>query len=74
MLDITHAQGAYTGKRYMASLQDSREVWLNGEHVDVTTHQTFAGMQYEMPDSMIFSIPQGTAIRGLLSRLRLDTR
>ena len=47
-LDITTAQGALTGKRYIESLQDSRDIWLNGERVDVTTHPAFTGMLHEL--------------------------
>lgn len=43
-LDVSTAKGAYTGQRYLESLRDGREVWLNGEKVkDVTTHPAFAG-------------------------------
>ena len=45
VLDISTAMGAMTGERYIASLKDGREVWLDGERVaDVTTHAAFAGM------------------------------
>jgi 4-hydroxyphenylacetate 3-monooxygenase len=47
-LEITHAQGALTGERYINSLKDGREVWLNGERVDVTTHPAFAGILREL--------------------------
>jgi 4-hydroxyphenylacetate 3-monooxygenase len=47
-LDITMAQGALTGERYIESLKDDREVWLNGARVDVTTHAAFAGMLQEL--------------------------
>ena len=33
---------AYTGKEYLESLQDDREIWINGERVkNVTTHPAF---------------------------------
>lgn len=39
------AQGAMTGKRYIESLKDGREVWIDGEKVDdVTTHPAFKDM------------------------------
>ena len=47
-LDITTAQGALTGERYIESLKDSREVWLNDARADVTTHAAFAGMLHEL--------------------------
>lgn len=35
-------QGAMTGKRYIESLKDGREVWIDGKRVtDVTTHPAF---------------------------------
>lgn len=48
VLELTTAQGALTGERYIASLKDNREVWLAGERVDVTTHPAFAGLLREM--------------------------
>lgn len=47
-MDISTAQGALTGERYLASLQDNRAIWLNGARVDVTTHAAFAGMRREL--------------------------
>ncbi len=38
-------QGAMTGERYIKSLQDGREVWIDGERVaDVTKHPAFKDM------------------------------
>ncbi len=48
-LDVANAKGAMTGKRYIESLRDGREVWLDGKRVeDVTTHPAFSGMVQEM--------------------------
>ena len=48
-VDITGAKGALTGERYIQSLRDGREVWLDGVRVDdVTTHPAFSGMVHEM--------------------------
>ncbi|MGH2586936.1 MAG: 4-hydroxyphenylacetate 3-hydroxylase N-terminal domain-containing protein [Dehalococcoidia bacterium] len=44
VLDATKARGALTGARYIKSLRDGREVWLDGATVDVTTHPAFAGV------------------------------
>ena len=33
-IDITGARGALTGERYIQSLRDGREVWLDGVRVD----------------------------------------
>jgi hypothetical protein len=41
-------KGALTGARYLASLKDEREVWLDGERVDVTAHAAFGGMRDEL--------------------------
>ena len=47
--DISNAKGALTGERYIESLRDGREVWLDGKRVDdVTTHPAFSGMVHEM--------------------------
>ena len=48
-LDISTAAGAMTGKRYIESLRDGREVWLDGEKIhDVSTHPAFTGMVHEL--------------------------
>ena len=48
-LDTTSAQGAMTGTRFIKSLQDGRQVWLDGEEVkDVTVHPAFTGMVHEL--------------------------
>jgi len=40
--------GAMTGKRYIESLKDGREVWIDGKRVDdVTTHPAFRDMIHE---------------------------
>src|SRR5258708_24532974 len=39
------APGPMTGERYIASLKDGREVWIDGRRVDdVTTHPAFKDM------------------------------
>ena len=49
-------QGIFTGDEYLASLNDGREVWINGERVrDVTTHPGFrnsARMMARLYDAM----------------------
>src|SRR5215813_7423761 len=48
-LDTTTARGAMTGARYIESLKDGREVWLDGEKAqDVSTHPAFTGMVHEL--------------------------
>jgi 4-hydroxyphenylacetate 3-monooxygenase oxygenase component len=45
----TTALGAMTGARYIDSLKDGREVWIDGQKVhDVTTYQAFTGMAHEL--------------------------
>ena len=45
----TAARGAMTGARYIDSLKDGREIWLDGQKIhDVTTHPAFTGMVYEL--------------------------
>jgi 4-hydroxyphenylacetate 3-monooxygenase oxygenase component len=41
--------GAMTGRRYLESLKDGREVWIDGERVrDVTAHPAFRDMIHEL--------------------------
>ena len=48
-LDITTARGAMTGARYIDSLRDGRDVWLDGKRVDdVPSHTAFSGMVNEL--------------------------
>jgi 4-hydroxyphenylacetate 3-monooxygenase oxygenase component len=77
-----------TGQRYIESLKDGREVWLDGEQVqDVTTHPAFTGMVHELAriydlqhteayrDQMTFVSPEtGTrcGVSWLLPRCRED--
>jgi 4-hydroxyphenylacetate 3-monooxygenase oxygenase component len=49
VLELTEAQGARTGARYLESLRDGREVWLDGQRVsDVTTHPAFKDFAHEL--------------------------
>ena len=48
-LDITAARGAMTGARYIESLRDGREVWMDGKRIDdVPSHPAFSGMVNEL--------------------------
>ncbi|ACA86303.1 4-hydroxyphenylacetate 3-hydroxylase N-terminal domain-containing protein [Shewanella woodyi] len=38
------AKGAWTGARYIESLKDGRQVWYDGEVIDVTRHPSFQGL------------------------------
>src|SRR5271166_4666222 len=45
----SEALGPMTGRRYIESLRDGREVWIDGERVaDVTTHPAFKDMIAEL--------------------------
>ncbi len=47
--NTSKALGAMTGARYVESLKDNREVWLDGKKVpDVTTHPALTGMVHEL--------------------------
>jgi len=49
VLSMQEAQGAMTGARYIESLRDGREVWLDGRRVDdVTTHPAFRDFVHEL--------------------------
>ena len=61
-LDVANAQGAMTGARFRASLQDGRKVYLNGQQVEVTTHPAFAGL---LGERLLGSHTQTDAILGL---------
>ena len=48
-LDTSRTLGAMTGARYIESLKDGREVWLDGEKIqDITTHPAFTGIVHEL--------------------------
>ena len=47
-MQLDDAAGALTGAGYLDSLDDSREVWLDGQRVNVLEHPAFAGMRHEM--------------------------
>ncbi len=81
VLELEAAQGAMTGERYIASLRDRREVWLDGARVDdVPGHPAFSGMVHELAriydlqhseqyrDEMTFASPE-TGARCSLSWL-----
>jgi 4-hydroxyphenylacetate 3-monooxygenase oxygenase component len=45
------APGAMTGRRYIESLRDGREVWLDGKRIDdITTHPAFRDMIKSLAD------------------------
>ena len=84
------APGAMTGKRYLASLRDGREVWIDGSRVaDVTAHPAFTDMIHELArvydlqnspeyrDEMTFLDPESgvrTSVSWLLPRSAEDLK
>lgn len=86
----TQAPGAMTGQRYLDSMRDGREVWIDGEKVqDVTTHSAFKDMvqalahvydlqnsdQYR--DEMTYVDPDGhvrTSVSWLIARSPEDSQ
>ena len=62
-LKVATAPGAMTGARYIESLRDGREVWLDGEKVaDVTTHPATTGMVHEL--ARIYDLQRSDKYRG----------
>ena len=49
VMQLEKAEGAMTGRRYIESLRDDREVWIDGKKVsDVTTHPAFKSFVQEL--------------------------
>ena len=70
--DISNAKGAMTGERYIESLRDGREVWLDGKRVDdVTTHPAFSGMVHEM--ARIYDLQYTDELRDLMTYPSAET-
>jgi 4-hydroxyphenylacetate 3-monooxygenase len=71
-LDTTTSLGAMTGKRYIDSLKDGREVWLDGEQIqDVTTHPAFTGMVHEL--ARIYDLQHTEAYRDHMTFVSPET-
>ncbi len=72
MLKVESAQGAMTGDRYISSLRDSREVWLDGAKVkDVPTHPAFSGMVHEL--ARIYDLQRSEPYRDAMTFVSPDT-
>jgi 4-hydroxyphenylacetate 3-monooxygenase len=68
----TTAQGALTGARYIESLKDGRDVWLDGQKVeDVTTHPAFTGMVHEL--ARIYDLQHTEAYRDQMTCMSPET-
>ena len=71
-LDRISTLGAMTGARYIESLKDGREVWLDGEKVrDVTTHPAFTGIVHEL--ARIYDLQHGEEYRDQMTYISPDT-
>jgi len=58
--------GALDGKRFLESLRDGREVWLNGEKVkDATTHPLLRGMAQEL--ARLYDLQHAAATRDVMT-------
>jgi len=72
VLDATTALGAMTGARYIDSLRDGREVWLDGEIVrDVTVHPALTGMVHEL--ARIYDLQHSEEYRDQMTFVSPDT-
>ena len=70
--DTTTALGAMTGARYIDSLKDDREVWLDGQKVqDVTTHPALTGMVHEL--ARIYDLQHTDAYREQMTFISPET-
>jgi len=71
-LDTEKGLGAMTGARYIESLKDGREVWLDGKKVsDVTTHPAFLGMVNEL--ARIYDLQHTPDYRDQMTFISPDT-
>ena len=71
-LNTAAAQGAMTGARYIESLKDDREVWLDGEKVkDITSHPAFTGMVHEL--ARIYDLQHTDEFRDQMTFVSPDT-
>jgi 4-hydroxyphenylacetate 3-monooxygenase len=72
VLELTEAPGAMTGERYIASLKDGREVWLDGKKVsDVTTHPAFKDFAKEL--ARIYDLQHSDKYRDLMTFVSPET-
>ena len=72
VLDATTGLGAMTGARYIESLKDGREVWLDGEKVpDVTVHPALSGIVHEL--ARIYDLQHSGEYRDQMTFVSPDT-
>ncbi|MEC9014069.1 MAG: 4-hydroxyphenylacetate 3-hydroxylase N-terminal domain-containing protein, partial [Chloroflexota bacterium] len=71
-LDISTAQGAMTRTRYVESLKDGREVWLDGKRIDdVPSHPAFSGMVNEL--SRIYDLQYDPEFQDIMTFVSSET-
>ncbi len=71
-LDVSASRGAMTGPRYIESLRDNREVWLDGARVaDVPAHPALAGMVQEL--ARIYDLQDSDAFREEMTFISPET-
>ena len=72
VLEIESARGAMTGARYVESLNDNREVWLDGAKVtDVAGHPAMTGMVHEL--ARIYDLQHSDEYRDQMTFVSPDT-
>ena len=72
VLEIESARGSMTGARYIESLRDNREVWLDGAKVtDVANHPAMTGMVHEL--SRIYDLQHCEPYRDQMTFISRDT-
>ena len=66
------APGFMAGARYLNSLRDNREVWLDGERIpDITVHKAFTGVVNEL--ARIYDLQSDPGFPEILPTLRICT-
>jgi 4-hydroxyphenylacetate 3-monooxygenase oxygenase component len=72
VLSAKEAPGAMTGARYIESLRDGREVWLDGQKVaDVTTHPAFKDFVQEL--ARVYDLQHTAEYRDLMTFVSPET-
>lgn len=72
VLQLTEARGAMTGERYIESLRDGREVWIDGQRVDdVPSHPAFKDFVHEL--ARIYDLQHSDGYREQMTYLSPET-
>ena len=73
VLDTARPEGAMTGERFIKSLQDGREVFLDGKQIsDVTSHPAFAPMIEELA-AILTGFPNPLQVEGFTDDIPIKT-